>query len=212
MPTPNYMHIAPNGPLPRHTNAIKEASSKKFPQQLMEILSDAGISDVITWLPHGKSFKILEPDDLVERVKYPGVCKYSSFTRKLNLWGFRQVRKGQDAGAFFHPLFIRDEPHLCHQIVNQRRTQREKARRRQDDANAPVYSSSTAVQNSQTKYTHPRIVTPTFTDHMNNRTAMVSNFSSPTPITASVTNNPNIGGYMYIPGSCRPPSHVTMKE
>ena len=34
----------------------------------------------------------------------------------LLLSGFQQVTSGPDAGAFCNPLFLRDEPDLCHQI------------------------------------------------------------------------------------------------
>jgi hypothetical protein len=65
-----------------------------FPQQLLSILSDASLSDVVTWLPHGRSFVIIRPDVFTEKVlpKYiPPVdarasTKYPSFTRKLNRW------------------------------------------------------------------------------------------------------------------------------
>ena len=60
--------------------------------QLMQILSDSDISNVITWLPHGKSFMILERDKL-EKVNLPGVCKYSSFIQKLKNWSFQKVEK-----------------------------------------------------------------------------------------------------------------------
>jgi hypothetical protein len=65
-----------------------------FPQQLLSILSDTSLSDVVTWLPHGRSFAIIRPDVFTEEVlpKYlPPVdarasTKYPSFTRKLNRW------------------------------------------------------------------------------------------------------------------------------
>ena len=65
-----------------------------FPQKLMEILADSSLSDVVSWLPHGRSFVIIRPDIFTEQVlpKYlPSVdsrasTKYPSFTRKLNRW------------------------------------------------------------------------------------------------------------------------------
>lgn len=72
-------------------------SNKKreiFPQKLMEILKDTSLSDIVSWLPHGRSFVIIRPDMFTEQVlpKYlPPVdsrssTKYPSFTRKLNRW------------------------------------------------------------------------------------------------------------------------------
>lgn len=65
-----------------------------FPQKLMEILADSSASEIITWLPHGRSFVIIRPDLFCEEVlpKYlppadsRGSTKYPSFTRKLNRW------------------------------------------------------------------------------------------------------------------------------
>lgn len=101
-----------------------------FPQRLLRVLSDPAVRQIITWLPHGRSFVILRPDlfaDSVLPAHFPeskskcgsssksskSVSKYSSFTRKLNRWGFRQINKGPESGAFSHELFRRDEPHLC---------------------------------------------------------------------------------------------------
>jgi hypothetical protein len=97
-----------------------------FPQRLMAILSDSSLSDVISWLPHGRSFAIIRPDALAERVlaKYlpdpRSSTKYASFTRKLNRWGFRQATRGPETGAFHHPLFLRGQPELCLDLVCQK--------------------------------------------------------------------------------------------
>jgi hypothetical protein len=65
-----------------------------FPQRLLCILNDPSLSDVVTWLPHGRSFVIIRPDVFMEEVlpKYlppadaKSSTKYASFTRKLNRW------------------------------------------------------------------------------------------------------------------------------
>lgn len=57
---------------------------------------------------------------LVVKNKSPGVHKYPSFTRKLNRWGFRQISRGMDAGAFCHELFQREDPGLCRGMVCQK--------------------------------------------------------------------------------------------
>ena len=232
MPPQGNVQIAPNGSVPLDKASAPAAKEKKaapthqareiFPQRLMRILSDANISDVITWLPHGRSFVVLQPDELAEKVLpiyFPessssgnktgnsAACKYPSFTRKLNRWGFRQVTRGPDAGAFHHHLFIRDEPNVCLQMVCQR------SRRRKDDGKYPGHSilprhdyphTGQHTESTPESDTH-RTESPT---DMNNQTAIVSNSSSPTPTKASVTKNPNIGGYPHPPGSYRPPSYT----
>ncbi|KAG7353979.1 HSF-type DNA-binding protein [Nitzschia inconspicua] len=104
-----------------------------FPQKLMEILADVSLSDIVSWLPHGRSFVIIRPDLFCEQVlpKYlppvdsRGSTKYPSFTRKLNRWGFRQATRGADTGAFHHPCFRRDQPDLCLQMFCQKSRDRQ---------------------------------------------------------------------------------------
>jgi hypothetical protein len=77
------------------TSTTTPATSKEiFPQRLMAILNDKSISDIVTWVSHGRAFVIVRPDVFTEQVlpKYlPSVdsrssTKYASFTRKLNRW------------------------------------------------------------------------------------------------------------------------------
>ena len=113
---------------PAHTSrpsktkrATKEPKSRrdKFPQKLMEILSNKDYADIISWLPHGRSFIFHSPERFTESIlpHYLKECKFSSFTRKLYRWGFRQVSKGPDAESFFHKMFRRDKPNLCSMIT-----------------------------------------------------------------------------------------------
>jgi hypothetical protein len=105
-------------------------SREIFPRRLMAILSDSTLSDVISWLPRGRSFVIIRPDALAERVLAMFLpdprssTKYASFTRKLNRWGFRQATQGPETGAFHHPLFRRDQPKLCLDMVCQKSRRR----------------------------------------------------------------------------------------
>lgn len=121
----------------------QEVPSKQvFPMRLHAVLADPTVRDIISWLPHGKSFVVIRPDvfatDVLPRyfsaegpnsVKSKktsttttttttkkvskGAHKYPSFTRKLNRWGFKQISRGPDAGAFCHELFQRDDIELC---------------------------------------------------------------------------------------------------
>ena len=135
----NNVPIAPNGAVPLQTSprdkkSLQHSPREIFPQRLMRILSDQSIVDIITWLPHGRSFVITQPEILAENIlpKYfpesstssnkssSTAVKYPSFTRKLNRWGFRQVTRGPDAGAFHHKFFRRDEPEHCLQMICQR--------------------------------------------------------------------------------------------
>jgi hypothetical protein len=119
------------------------ACREMFPLRLHALLADPTVRDVISWLPHGRSFVVLRPDVFANRVlpRYfapegpsghhskaapatdsgsAGAHKYPSFTRKLNRWGFRQISRGPDAGAFCHDLFQREDPGLCRGMVCQK--------------------------------------------------------------------------------------------
>lgn len=123
-------------------NAIPSQTPRKkeiFPQKLMEILADFSLSEIISWLPHGRSFVIIRPDLFCEQVlpRYlppadsRGSTKYPSFTRKLNRWGFRQATRGADTGAFHHPFFCRDQPELCAKMVCQKSRDRQQGVQKQ---------------------------------------------------------------------------------
>lgn len=67
----------------------------------------------VAWLPDGKSFIIRNPDEFTRQVvpKYFKATKFSSFTRKLYRWGFRQVNRGigpDDPIIFGNEHFQRD--------------------------------------------------------------------------------------------------------
>ena len=67
----------------------------------------------VAWLPDGKSFVIRQPDEFTRQVlpKFFKATKFSSFTRKLYRWGFRQVNRGigpDDPIIFGNENFQRD--------------------------------------------------------------------------------------------------------
>jgi HSF-type DNA-binding len=88
-------------------------------QQLMEVLDNEQNADIIGWLPHGRAFVIYRKQDFETDVlpKYfYKQSKYSSFTRKLNRWGFVRVTRGPETGAYYHRCFKRGEHRLCMQM------------------------------------------------------------------------------------------------
>ena len=80
----------------------------------MEVLDRGDMDSVITWLPHGRSFIVRHSQKLKEIVlpRFFKQSKFMSFTRQLNLWGFKRITKGTDAGAYYHELFLRGRPLL----------------------------------------------------------------------------------------------------
>jgi len=82
-----------------------------FPWKLHKLLegSDANkTSDIVSWLPDGLSFKVYNTQEFTDQVmpSFFSQTKYNSFRRQCYIYGFRLCRDG----AFFHPMFRRDNP------------------------------------------------------------------------------------------------------
>jgi len=87
-------------------------NNKTFPEILAEILSTPRNQRSIAWLPHGKSFMILDRQLFVTDIlpNYLGKStKYTSFTRKLSRWKFQRVQDGPEEGAWIHENFVRED-------------------------------------------------------------------------------------------------------
>ena len=97
-----------------------------FPLKLHNMLRECekeGKSNIVSWLPHGKAFKVFAVSEFVERIlpTYFKQTKYKSFQRQLNLWGFERItRNCEERGAYFHKSFVRDDPSLCRNLTRQR--------------------------------------------------------------------------------------------
>jgi hypothetical protein len=61
---------------------------------------------VISWLPHGRSWKIYNRDLFTEIAlpRYFGHKNYASFVRIVNAWGFRRVTTGLDRDSYYHEV------------------------------------------------------------------------------------------------------------
>jgi hypothetical protein len=92
--------------------------------QLMDILNnDEEHGDNIAWLPHGRGFMIYKKKLFETKIMpkyFHKNSKYTSFTRKLNRWGFVRVTRGPEMGAYYHKFFKRGEGRLCMQMSCQR--------------------------------------------------------------------------------------------
>jgi len=103
-----------------HTKKKPNYCKKKshFPILLHQILSDPSFHEVVNWLPHGRSFIVIDRAEFINNVasKFFFLRKYKSFSRQLNLWGFSRVAKGPDRGSYHHELFLRGKPSLAYKI------------------------------------------------------------------------------------------------
>eukprot|EP00934_Nitzschia_sp_Nitz4_P004336 Nitzschia sp. Nitz4//scaffold133_size116822//2039//3639//NITZ4_003789-RA/size116822-augustus-gene-0.160-mRNA-1//-1//CDS//3329535342//4326//frame0 len=93
-----------------------------FPQKLHSVLDQVeadGLSHVLSWQPHGRCFVIHQPKEFTDHVMphYFRQSKLTSFQRQLNLYGFNRITRGQDAGGYYHELFLRGKEFLCKRMV-----------------------------------------------------------------------------------------------
>lgn len=93
---------------PSRTNLESSIRVQKFPVKLYVILAQKEFHDIISWLPHGRSWKILKPA-LFESMVMPLFFEYSnyhSFNRLVNAWSFRRISGGPDRGSYYHEVRI----------------------------------------------------------------------------------------------------------
>ena len=108
-----------------HTTSI-------FPMKLHELLDDTSATtrSCITWMPDGKMWKVLDTVNLEGNVlnRYFRHCKYTSFNRQVNLWGFTRVIKSNNGtnGCYHHPLFIRGQREMCLKMKRKQEKHRSK--------------------------------------------------------------------------------------
>jgi len=92
----------------------KISVQQSFPYKLMRALNQENVEEVITWKSHGRAFIVNDKKKFVETVlnAVSEMTQFTSFTRQLNLWGFKRITRGKDAGCYYHELFLRGQPHL----------------------------------------------------------------------------------------------------
>eukprot|EP00571_Detonula_confervacea_P010291 CAMPEP_0172299608 /NCGR_PEP_ID=MMETSP1058-20130122/1877_1 /TAXON_ID=83371 /ORGANISM="Detonula confervacea, Strain CCMP 353" /LENGTH=506 /DNA_ID=CAMNT_0013009119 /DNA_START=1 /DNA_END=1521 /DNA_ORIENTATION=- len=88
--------------------------SQKLPSKLAAMLSDPDHASIITWMPHGRSWKILNRElfSTFALPRYFGHSNHASFVRIVNAWGFRRITKGPDRDSYYHEMFLRGKPRL----------------------------------------------------------------------------------------------------
>lgn len=99
--------LAPRGVVALLRQPIS-AKEPTFPVKLQMIISNPDFGDIIAWLPHGRSWRILQQKAFEERVipLYFRHGRYSSFARQVNGWGFRRVTHGSDYNSYYHEVRV----------------------------------------------------------------------------------------------------------
>ena len=92
-----------NGTTNGNSQTSKDVS---FPVKLHQILSNPDYEDMISWMPHGKAFRIHQSIEF-ERAVIPlhfRHSKYASFMRQINGWGFERTIHGNDHNSYKHDV------------------------------------------------------------------------------------------------------------
>jgi hypothetical protein len=81
---------------------------QKLPAKLYAMLSIPEVQHIISWMPHGRSWKIHNVDLFVKHVMpcFFEYNNYNSFIRLVNAWGFRRLTKGPDKNAYWHEVSL----------------------------------------------------------------------------------------------------------
>lgn len=130
---------------PRARRKAKEKApmKKNFPLKLHEILGNPEFSHILSWLPHGRAWRIVRHKEFEEKVipLYFRHGRYSSFARQVNGWGFRRIKHGTDYNAYYHDSFLRGLPQSCTQM--KRVTSEDVERNKDDETPAPDFYALT---------------------------------------------------------------------
>jgi len=117
--------------------------AQKLPSKMAVMLVDPDLMHIISWLPHGRSWKIYNRDMFTEIAlpRYFGHKNYASFVRIVNAWGFRRVTNGLDRDSYYHELFLRGKPEL-HQRMKRLPTTHRKTPISKEDKAPDFYEMS----------------------------------------------------------------------
>jgi len=114
-------------PIKSNENASKATVSpgpKRFPEQLMTVLDLGDYEDFgISWLQHGYSFVISNPQKFSSKVlskNFPQKTM-TNFIRELSRWGFTAT-DGGEMNTFYHKFFQRNNYRLCQKMRPQKKT------------------------------------------------------------------------------------------
>jgi len=99
----DFSHITDTSTTDSRKSTNKEST---FPVKLHKILSSQQFRHVITWLPHGRAWKILDHEVFEDQVLplFFNHGRYTSFARQVSGWGFKRVQHGNDMNAYYHEV------------------------------------------------------------------------------------------------------------
>jgi hypothetical protein len=91
-----------------------------FPHKLYHILQNPEFKDVITWMPSGRSWKMIDRKEFTKRVLplFFRHQKFSSFKRQLSGWEFLRGVKECSTNEYHHPVSTPRCVTIFYEIVN----------------------------------------------------------------------------------------------
>lgn len=103
---------------PNSHSITHRQNKNSFPAKLHRILANPEFSAIISWLPHGRSWRIVKRDEFEQRIlpRYFRHNNLASFMRQVNGWGFLRMTRGLDRNSYYHEKFLRGKSILCKQM------------------------------------------------------------------------------------------------
>ena len=91
-------------------------------QIMLKVVEGLGKQNIISWQPHGRAFMIHRPTEFDEELmsKFFKSTKLASFKRQLHLYDFQRITHGNDAGAYYHEMFLRGKPLLATKMTRRK--------------------------------------------------------------------------------------------
>lgn len=95
-------------PKPDNYVAKVNIADMSFGEKIHSILGSEKFSLAITWLPHGRAFKVIAPLPLERQVlkEYFGHGRYSTFLSDLKQHDFKLITKGPDRNSYYHEVSV----------------------------------------------------------------------------------------------------------
>lgn len=99
-PAPRAAAALATPALPPRVPKLRHKPPRAFPVVLFDVVSCDGLSDIVSWLPHGRGFLVHDKRRFEREVlpRHFDGAKFTSFTRRLKRWNFVRVPRGKELG------------------------------------------------------------------------------------------------------------------